>query len=178
MSQIDYSTGQPIVTQLDSYDPAGNRIQHVNGTDVTTWSYDPLDRLIGQQENGAWATFAYDPTSNLTLKWQQGTAPITFVNDAANRLQSSTQGAVITTVTFSPTGNQVLENALGELTSYQYDMENRLVRVQNSNGTLSTYTYSGGVPAEGEGLRRTAQEPGETVTSIIWDASDYLMEIS
>lgn len=38
--------------------------------------------------------------------------------------------------------------------------ENRLTGVIYPAGSRSTYTYAGGFPAEGEGLRRTAHEPG------------------
>jgi len=36
---------------------------------------------------------------------------------------------------------------------------------------VSTYTYSG------DGLRRTKQEPGQPLRTMVWDGSDYLGEV-
>lgn len=47
---------------------------------------------------------------------------------------------------------------------------NRLTQVLNPDGSRSTYSYAG------DGLRRSAQEPGEALTTFIWDGDDYLME--
>ena len=53
-----------------------------------------------------------------------------------------------------------------------FDNENQLVGIQFSNGTLSTYVYAG------DGLRRSAFEAGNVLTTFIWDGEDYLMEKS
>jgi YD repeat-containing protein len=74
------------------------------------------------------------------------------------------------------TGNLTEVNAAGSRTTYVYDHENRLTGLRFPNGTRSTYTYAGGFPAEGEGLRRTAHEAGGSLTTFVWDGSDYLGE--
>ena len=63
-------------------------------------------------------------------------------------------------------------DAKGLVTSYTYDGENRQKRIQESSGALTTMTYSGG-----DGLRRTRQRAGGTVTTYVWDGSDYLGEV-
>jgi len=151
----------------------GNRTLHVQDGVVTTWTYDNLYRLTGQQQDQAWATFTYDPAGNLTLKWQQGTAPMTFAHDPANRLLWIEQGALVTTVTFDNNGSQVGENANGALTTNVRDQENRMALVVNADGPRSTYTYADGQPVDGEGLRRTAQATGEAETCFIEDGTDY-----
>ncbi len=50
------------------------------------------------------------------------------------------------------------------------DGENRMTRLTSPDGTVITSTYGGG------GLRRTKQEPGQGVTTFVWDGSDYLGE--
>jgi YD repeat-containing protein len=80
------------------------------------------------------------------------------------------QGAVLTTCTYDATGNLTIENAAGFLTSYVYDNENRLKTLQVGAAAPSTYTYNG------DGLRRSAFESGGTLTTFIWDGSDYLAE--
>ena len=86
------------------------------------------------------------------------------------------QGAALTTYAYDATGNQTEENLNGSRTTYVYDNENRLTGMRYPDATRSTYTYAGGFPVQGEGLRRSAQEPGGALTTYIWDGSDYLGE--
>lgn len=170
-SQIEHNSGGATLLRLtDTYDAVGNRVRYERDGEITTWSYDALYRLTGQEKLGETGTYAYDPAGNLTLKWEQGSAAMQFTVDAANRLVTMTQGANLTTFLFDANGNQVEEDLLGAKTTYVYDQANRLVRVLNPDGTRSTYTYAG------DGLRRSAQEPGEALTTFIWDGDDYLME--
>lgn len=37
----------------------------------------------------------------------------------------------------------------------------------------ATFAYDG----DGDGFRRTAQQPGQALTTFVWDGSDYLGEI-
>ena len=60
----------------------------------------------------------------------------------------------------------------GVITGYVYDPENRLKKVTYSDGAISTYAYVG------DGLRRTRQDPGQAVSTMIWDGSDYLGEVN
>jgi hypothetical protein len=66
---------------------------------------------------------------------------------------------------------------LGSRKSKVYAPETQLTQVLYPTGPRSTYAYTGGFPVEGEGLRRTAQEPGAAApTQFIWDGSDYAGE--
>lgn len=65
------------------------------------------------------------------------------------------------------------ENAAGARTTYIYDSENQLINVKTSAANISTYSYAGDT-----GLRRTKQEPGGALTTIVWDGDDYLQERS
>ena len=53
-------------------------------------------------------------------------------------------------------------------TGYVYDGENRLLKLTNPDGTVISNTYSG------DGLRRTTQQLGAAVSTIIWDGQNYL----
>lgn len=79
------------------------------------------------------------------------------------------QGSVVTTFTFDNAGNMAVENVGGVLTTYVYDGENRM-KTASANAGMSTYTY------QGDGLRRSKQEPGASLTTMVWDGSDYLQE--
>ena len=78
-----------------------------------------------------------------------------------------------TTFTYDNNGNPSVDNINANPQTYTYDNENRLTKVVWANRTAtSTYTQAG------DGLRRTKQENGTTLTTIIWDGDEYLMEKS
>ena len=54
--------------------------------------------------------------------------------------------------------------------SYTYDDEDRLTVEKQLPSSYSTYTYSG------DGLRRTAFPAGGSLTTMVWDGTDYLGE--
>ncbi len=51
------------------------------------------------------------------------------------------------------------------------DEENRLILSLARNGSRMTHTYAG------NGLRRTLLDTDGTLTTMIWDGTDYLMEL-
>ena len=126
--------------------------------------------LTGQAKSGEAATFTYDAVGNTLLKWQQSGQQLTFTYDAANRILTQTDGSTLTTMTYDGNGNLTEENAAGTRTTNVYDNENRLTNIKFSNGTRSTYTYNG------DGLRRSRNEAGGGINTVIWDGTDYLME--
>lgn len=104
-----------------------------------------------------------------------GEQSITFAYDAVGQVISLAHlnGAGTTLVRFvygyDPVGNRdSIGDSNGAGTNYTYDAKNRLTR----DATVSTYTYTG------YGLRRSAQEPGGSLTTFVWDGSDYLQERS
>jgi hypothetical protein len=56
-------------------------------------------------------------------------------------------------------------------TTFTHDLANRSTGIKFWAATLSTRFYNG------FGLRRTAQEPGGSLTTMIWDGDDYLGEV-
>jgi len=91
--------------------------------------------------------------------------------DAADRLSTSIQGTTTTTFTFDGTGNRIGENNNGSLTTYMFDNENRLKTLTQSSNQVITNT------CDGSGVRRTTQQQGGTVHTMVWDGSDYLGEV-
>ena len=86
-TQIELNASSvPIATIVDTYDKVGNRTgRNQNGT-ISTWTYDTSYRLVSQIKSGERATFVYDNAGNTSVKWQEGTSPMSFVYDAANRI--------------------------------------------------------------------------------------------
>ena len=163
--------GIPIMTIIDSYDPAGRKVTSSRQGVVTSYSYDSRDKLTGQVVANGYATFVNDPVGNVAVKWYQGSAPMTMTFDAASRMVTMTSAAAKTAYTFDAAGNMTLENLAGVTTGYVYDCENRMKKQTASDGSFFTCTYSG------DGLRRTWQKAGSPVHTMIWDGSNYLGEI-
>ena len=159
------------LTLHDIYDAAGRKSAQFRDGVETDYTYDAASRLTGQQVGSGFATFAYDGSGNPTLKWHQGSTPLTMTYDPADRITTSIQGAAMTTVTFDPNGNRTLENASGSLTSYMFDNENRMTAMTQPNVKIISNTYSG------DGLRRSTQQHGGSVHTMIWDGKDYLGEV-
>ncbi|HRF61104.1 MAG TPA: hypothetical protein PLH94_14470 [Fimbriimonadaceae bacterium] len=59
----------------------------------------------------------------------------------------------------------------GQALTMSYDEENRLTRV-DSGATVATYAY------DGDNLRRKEITLNGAVTTLIWDDTDYLGEVS
>lgn len=137
---------------------------------LKTLTYDNANRLTNQHRSGEFATFTMDAIWNITVKNHQGSNPMTMTYDAGSRLVTMLQGTTMTTFTFDTNGNQTTDNVGGVTTGYVYDRENRLKKITNPDFTVSTYSY------DGDGLRRTKQEPGQAVRTMVWDRTDYLME--
>jgi YD repeat-containing protein len=154
-TQIEMNTSnQPIMTLIDTYDPAGNRLSRTVNGNLTSWTYDKDYRLLLQLGSIGTATFAYDSVGNVLTKWHMTQAPISMTYDAASRLVTGIQGANTTSYVYDNAGNLLIENAVtvGGLTTNLYDGENRLLKIQYSSGAISTYTYFG------DGLRCQLQD--------------------
>ena len=126
-----------------------------------------------QQKSGEWATFTYDAVGNVLVQQRQIIPTETHTYDAFNRIVTSLRGgSILTTFTYDNNGNPTLENIAGNPQSYTYDKENRLTKVVWAGDTAtSTYTYAA------DGLRRSKQETGTALTTMIWDGDDYLGEV-
>jgi len=171
-TQIEYSGTVPIATFIDTYDPVANRMARLQDGVLTSWTYDDNYRLTGQQTPGGYATFAYDSVYNTTLKWHQGTLPMTMTYHAVNAIANMTQGAAVTTYTQDKAGNLLGENLNGVLSTYTYDGENKLLTANTPVG-LFTYTYQGL-----DGLRRSSIGPNEPILTNVWDGGEYLQQRS
>lgn len=82
-------------------------------------------------------------------------------------------GGAPQTYTFDGVGNNTVEQTNTRLTTNTWDPESRLTGIvwkQKSSSGLSTYTFSG------DGLRRSAQEQGGALATMVWDGSDHIQE--
>jgi uncharacterized protein RhaS with RHS repeats len=152
---------------------ASHNVVTLTGGLLTTYTNDAKGRLTGQQGLSVTATFVYDAVDNTSVKWHQGTNPMTMLYDLANRITTMTQGSAVSSYSFDNNGAQIQEYLPGTgLTVKVFDYENRLTSNLVPSGTRSTYSYAGA-----SGLRRTRQEKTDAVPhTIVWDGGDYLGE--
>ena len=80
---------------------------------------------------------------NLTSKVISGTlTPTTYIYDSKGRRTSSTTGTRTTSYTYGTRGDvATITNSKGEVTSFTYDIMDRLVGVTHPNGTTESYVY-------------------------------------
>jgi YD repeat-containing protein len=121
LTDIDYSDSTPDVSF--TYDDMGHRLSMLDGTGVTTYTYDSLYRLAATRDGaGQIVGYGYDAAGNrVRLTYPDGKA-ITYTYDAANRLD-------------------VVADWGGGVYDYTYDDANRLEGLSLPNGVASGYTY-------------------------------------
>jgi RHS repeat-associated protein len=116
------------------YDMAGNIVQiDSNFTGSSTYNYDALNRLTGINSSALNATYSYDAAGNRTTA-----GGISYTYDAGGRLVSSSDG---TSYGYDAAGNLVSKTIGGQTTTYTWDGQNRLTRVDYPDGSFSAYQY-------------------------------------
>jgi RHS repeat-associated protein len=101
----------------------------------TEYLYDAEGRLIGVKQGSHTESYTLDAVGN---RVGQGSVADAWGYDAAHRLQQ--QGS--TTYAYSPEGSRTEKNEAGRITRYFYDVQQRLVRVEDGAGsTLARYGY-------------------------------------
>ncbi len=165
---------------IQSYDytlgPAGNRqmIAEANGT-LRAYQYDDLYRLTRETITNTLGpvyekSFVYDPVDNRLNQTTtgEGAAVVDYTYDTRDRLL--TENA--TTFGWDDNGN--LSSKSGEA-GYFWDFENRLVRVDKTDGTIVTHAYD----ADGNRVRTEVTPPTgpPQVTDFLVDTSSALSHV-
>jgi RHS repeat-associated protein len=123
----------------------------------TTWSYDDLYQLTREvKRNGAGAvihdtSYTYDLAHNRTSMTNHLTQSTTsYTYNAMN--QMLTAGNM--SFTYDANGNTVSKAVSGQTTTYTWDYENKLTRIDYPNGSSNTFTTNA------DGVRMTANDSG------------------
>lgn len=120
-----------------TYDPKGNRLTMTTAAGLTRYDYDPLNQLTNVvYPNFRRVGYAYDPAGNRTVVSDDGTNTVY----AANNLNQYTQ-AGDATFGYDLDGNMTRRTDPTGTTTYEYDPENRLVRVVTPTNGVFQYTY-------------------------------------
>ena len=158
-----------------------NKAQNGGGTisDVTSNTYDLLDRLKSSTQRGKLISYTYDNNGNRTgVSTASGSTTYTF--DNRNRLKTAVVSGATTTYTYFP--DSKLDNVAypnGTTMSNQYDDADRVTQVQtvkNSDSSIISqlnYTYDD----NGNRLTQTELQNGATdTTSYVFDSNDRMTQ--
>ncbi len=125
-----------------------------------------LTQAVNPLPSNPLETFNYDPVGNRTNSNQNG---LSTFNQANQLLEDANF-----TYQYDNNGNQTRKTAKvgGAFTNYEYDAENKLVRVV-INGTTANYKYDG----LGRRIEKEVISVGTTVTRYVYDNEDILLEL-
>jgi RHS repeat-associated protein len=146
----------PLLDYQYNYDETGNILRKITQSKTYDYDYDLLERLTEaaasypdeegntQNEIEGWQ---YDPNGNRTL---DNLNPGSWVYDSNDRLQSSPMASYV----YDQAGNTISKTVVGATTSYQYNAEGRLARIEDADQNLiAEYQYD----AQGRRIRKATQ---------------------
>jgi len=144
-------------------DAAGNRLQMIEAAGRTLdYSYDALNRLTGVVENpgSTTSTYDYDAVGNLISLALPGTTETATYDPNSRLLTLGTRS-----FSYDANGN-LLSIADGtDVTSFEYDFRDRLIRRTESDGTISEFDYD----PQGNRISRTVNA---ATTDYVIDRTD------
>lgn len=156
------------------YDEVNNKRTILEkGGSITTYVNDARDRLVGEQRTGTGSyqmAHVYDGTDNRT-RWENTASP--FVTDTtydpATRIVTYVADSILATCMYSAPRNLTLDT--GQALTMVYDEENRMTRL-DSVAQVASYAY------DGDNLKRLEIALNGATTTIIWDGTDYLGDVT
>ena len=159
---IDVKDGSTSLLDLDyTYDDNSNVTQLINGwrdissewhSDIESYSYDGLDRLISASCTSWSHAYAYDKVGNRTAR-----DGVTYTINVVNEITELSDG---TTFTYDSNGNRTQKTTGTDTWDYTYDCASRLTRVEKNSTTQGEFVY------DGEGKRIQVTENSMTTTYI------------
>ncbi|MCZ6624836.1 MAG: hypothetical protein O7B35_11505, partial [Deltaproteobacteria bacterium] len=153
-----------------TYDKVGNRETKTDNNGTANYTYDTLNRLVeavNPLPSNPVESFTYDEVGNRVDSNQNG---LSTFNDA-NQLED----AAAFNFSYDNNGNliQKTDKSTLESTVFEYDAENKLIRVASLDKTVN-YKYDG----LGRRIEKEITETAvTTVTQYIYDQEDILLEL-
>ncbi|MBP5325832.1 MAG: hypothetical protein J6Y86_10130 [Pseudobutyrivibrio sp.] len=130
------------------YDAFGNRSRFIDNDELTTYSYDDLDRLIESVNDSKAVSFEYDKRGNRIAEYENGLLNKTFTFDATNMLSKVVDNTnAEATYTYNGMGKRVAITKPDEQIEFLLDLtkdyHNMLER--SVNGMTESYIYDSNV---------------------------------
>ena len=144
------------------YDAAGNITAITEPGEVRSFGYDDLNRLVTAGTAALPESYGYDPAGNRTVSHRSNS----HSHDDANRLLEDQQFLYLYDLNGNLTAKT--DKATSDLTSYSYDAQNQLTRIDFPGGGYAEYKY--------DGLgRRIEKDVDGTITRYVYDGTDIVM---
>jgi len=126
-----------------AYDAVGNRTKQVLPTGVTSYVYDPADRLL----QAGTRLFTYDRNGNeVSATTGINGTPVLYTYDAANQLTSARAGTKInSSFSYDGDGNRVAQTTRKGTYAYVNDVVAQLPVVLQESGPDGQITYARGI---------------------------------
>jgi RHS repeat-associated protein len=172
LTRLSHELATTIINSFDyTYDRVGNRKSKTDRNGSYNYTYDTLNRLtqaLNPLPSNPLESFTYDQVGNRTTSNQNGGSAF----NGANELLEDASF----TYEYDNNGNQTRKIAKpgGATINYEYDAENKLVRVVSSTGMISNYRYDG----IGRRVEKEVIAGGTTVTRYVYDNEDILLELN
>ncbi|HSY16873.1 MAG TPA: RHS repeat-associated core domain-containing protein, partial [Candidatus Acidoferrales bacterium] len=142
LQQITTAKATNMQSLAYSYDMAGNISNVIDGVysgnasgTIGKIKYDDLNRLLSLTNTAGTFTYGYNSIGNLLTNQESGTSSYVYAAIRPHAVRSA--GGL--TFTYDQNGNVVFRGHQ----RLDYDVNNHLYRVINTNGTLTTFGYAG-----------------------------------
>jgi RHS repeat-associated protein len=165
LTSLVHSGGTSLLSFDYAYDRAGNRLAKTDPAGSHTFVYDELYRLTQASApvGGPQERYAYDANTNRVGSHLSAA----YTYDVAGRLTAD----ATFDYSYDANGNLIrrVERTTGAITTYSYDPDDQLIRIDFPGGTNAVYRY--------DGLgRRISKTIGTQVTRYIYDDDDIVLE--
>ena len=160
------------------YDPASNRIAVYDQSGLSTYAYDPSNRLVGRTDQGNLVqAYKYDLADQRTSLTDPDNGIRTYTWDLNGRLSVFQDSqSLLSTFTYDNADRKILVlNSDGLSNRYGYDAANQVLTMQsdNSGSTLFTkFTFA----YDGNGNRTVVQDLNTAWTTYSYDAKNRLTQ--
>ncbi|SHL04179.1 YD repeat-containing protein [Desulfatibacillum alkenivorans DSM 16219] len=130
--------GNVVASNEYTLDKSGNVTNRISHNDSIGYAYDDLGMLISHvSQSSGTETFTYDEVANIATALENG-QPITFTRNANNELLSYGDA----TFQYDENGAVISRTENNETVNYFYDVDGRMIRVENgSGGVIAQYYY-------------------------------------
>ena len=165
---ITHSLGAATLASFGyGFDTDGKILSIADGGGTRDFTYDATLQVTGGGYAGAPESYAYDPEGNRLTSHLSAS----YTHDAANRLRQDAE----TCYAYDANGNlatrtvKVIGACTGAVTAFEWDVLNRLVRIDNPDATYVAYRYD----AQG---RRIEKDVNTSLTRYLYDDDAILLE--
>jgi RHS repeat-associated protein len=171
LTRLAHQLGATTINSFDyTYDKVGNKKTKLDRNGSYNYTYDALDRLtqaLNPLPSNPMESYVYDAVGNRTNSNQNGLS----IFNQANQLTEDTDFSY----RYDNNGNMIRKTTKvgGAFTTFEYDAENKLVRVIK-NGRTVNYRYDG----LGRRIEKEVVDVGTTTTRYIYDNEDILLELN